>query len=564
MSEIKFEINGIGKLIKEHQFTVPNYQRSYKWETDKDNRHVETLLSDLSKAIDNNDSEYFLGTVVLSKKEGTYELEIVDGQQRITTIVIFLSAVRDYFRSKAKEQSANSIQNDYISNYDTRNEQNVGKLKLGNQDRTFFQKFIIDNKSEEPAVKESHHRIIKAKEVAKKKVTAISTLSEAQLHNWKDFIHDKLKVVSIIVPSESNAFTLFETLNDRGLILAQTDLLKNYLFSRAADYLDEVQVMWIEMTAKIEEELGEANVLTYIKHFWSSRYGLTREKNKELYKAISDAKKSATDVRDFVKELNDDTKLYLAIFNHNDKYWAEHTENSKKYIETLNYLEIEPYRPLALSILKRFTNKKEVELSLKLIVTWVVRNLITGSLGGGALENEYTELAKRVFKSELTTSSDFRSALKNIPSDQTFKDKLLTATVGKEKFARYYLRAIESQYRGGGTTPECIVDSDPNIVDLEHILPKKPKEGEWTNFSNEEVEEFKNRLGNLTVMSKKKNSDLKSESFEKKVEVYKTSDIQITKDIAEKYSEWSLENIIKRQEFLADIAVKTWNLKLNK
>lgn len=557
MSQIDFQIKGIGTLIKEHQFGVPNYQRSYKWEEE----HIKSLFSDLTKSIDNSESEYFLGTIVLSKKENSKELEIVDGQQRITTIVILLSAIRNYFESKGKSQSAISIQTDFISTFDTRNEENVAKLKLGNQDRTFFQKYIVDNKNEQPT-KGSHHRIIKAKEEATRKINTLSALSENQLHNWKDFISDKLKVVSIIVPSESNAFTLFETLNDRGLILAQTDLLKNYLFSRAGDYLDEVQVMWIEMTAKIEEALGEIFILNYIKHFWSSRHGLTREKNKELYKSITDSKKSPTDVRDFVKELNDDTKLYVAIFNHKDNYWDEHTSNTKKYIETLNYLELEQYKPLVLSILKRFTDKKEVEKSLKLIVTWVVRNLITGSLGGGTLEKEYAEKAKNIFTNTIKTAKELGDNLKVIPTDEEFKNRLLTISLSKEKLARYYLRAIESQYKGDGT-PECIVDSDPNVVDLEHILPKKPKEGEWSNFTIEQVDEYKNRLGNLTIMSKKLNNDQKSEPFEKKKMNYKISEIKITSEIEKNYTEWNIESINKRQEFLSEIAIKTWNLKLN-
>ncbi|GJQ48550.1 hypothetical protein KsCSTR_28010 [Candidatus Kuenenia stuttgartiensis] len=557
MSKIDFQIKGIGALIKEHQFSVPNYQRAYKWEDE----HIKSLFSDLSKAIDNNESEYFLGTVVLSQKEGSKELEIVDGQQRITTIAIFLSAIRNYFFNNGKSQSANSIQTDFISNYDTRNEENVAKLKLGNQDRTFFQKYIVDNIDEKPT-KGSHFRIVTAKDESTKKVKTLSALSETQVHNWKDFILDKLKVVSIIVPGESNAFTLFETLNDRGLVLAQTDLLKNYLFSRAGDYFDEVQFMWIEMTAKIEDALGESSILIYIKHFWSSRNGLTRPENKQLYKSISDSKKSPTDVRDFVKELNDDTKLYIAINNHKDNYWKEHTEHSKNYIETLNYLELEPYKPLVLSILKRFDDKKEVEKSLKLIVSWVVRNLITGSLRGGTLESEYAEKAKNIYNNTIKTAKEFRDKLKVIPSDSEFKERLLTITLSKEKFARYYLRAIENQYKGNGN-PECIVNSDPNVVDLEHILPKKPKQGEWPNFTSEEVDEYSNRLGNLTVMSKKDNSNQKNESFKKKKENYKKSEIKITNEIEKNFTEWNKDTIINRQAFLAEIAVKTWNLRLD-
>lgn len=557
MSKIDFQIKGIGTLIKEHHFVVPNYQRAYKWEED----NISALIKDLGDAIEKNENEYFLGTVVLSLKEGSKEIEIVDGQQRITTITILLSCIRDYFKNNKKEPSAASIQNDYISSYDTRNERNLSKLKLSIQDKSFFEKYIVDNETNELPFKSSHNRIMNAKKLLAKKINSIAGVSETQLHNWKDFITDKLMVVSIIVPSESNAFTLFETLNDRGLILAQTDLLKNYLFSRASDYLDEVQNAWMEMTAKIESELGEENILTYLKHFWSSRNGLTREKNKELYRSIVNSIKSPSDVRDFINELNEDSTLYLAIHNHKDNYWKENTEKSKRYIETLNYLELDQYRPLILSILKRFEKKKDIELSLKLIVTWVVRNLITGSLGGGALELEYASLAKSVYLKKITTASELRGNLKNIPSDEVFKNKLMNITISKDKLARYYLRAIESQYKGEGNA-EFVVNDDPNIVDLEHILPKKPNKTEWKNFTLQEIEDYKKRLGNLTIMSKLKNSKLKSESFEKKKKAYSESEISITKLIPEKFNEWNPKSIETRQEFLSEIAVKTWNLKL--
>ncbi len=99
MSSIKFEIKGIGKLIKDHQLAVPIYQRPYAWEE----KNIDDLFGDIHEAISNNENEYFLGTIVLSEKENSNELEIVDGQQRIASILIFLSAAKDYFENNREK-----------------------------------------------------------------------------------------------------------------------------------------------------------------------------------------------------------------------------------------------------------------------------------------------------------------------------------------------------------------------------------------------------------------------------------------------------------------------------
>ena len=87
-----------------------------------------------------------------------------------------------------------------------------------------------------------------------------------------DFIDGKLKVVTIIVPEDSNAYTIFETLNDRGLVLAQIDLIKNYLYSKSGSRLDEVQTNWNELISKLEA-IEEPLLLEYIKVFWMTEYG---------------------------------------------------------------------------------------------------------------------------------------------------------------------------------------------------------------------------------------------------------------------------------------------------
>jgi len=557
MSKINFDIQGIGSLIMNSKFTVPNYQRAYKWEDE----HINNMISDLDNAINNSENEYFLGTIVLSKKTDSSDLEIVDGQQRIISIIILISVIKDHFDSLGKKDISAQIKSDYISTFEIRSEENISKIKLSLQDRSFFQNYIINSKENEVPTKKSHERIINAKKLSRdyiSKLALISNTNYNKLHDLIDYIKDNLKVVIITVPSETNAFTIFETLNDRGLILAQIDLLKNYLFSKSGSNLEEMQVNWLELSAKIEETTKEEELLlTYIKHFWSSRNGLTREVNKELYKKISLTKKTPSQVYDFVKELNEDSKIYLAIINHSDSFWNDYSENVRKYIETLNYFELEQYRPLLLTIIKRF-DPKEVEKSLKIIVSWLVRNLITGSLGGGSLEKEYTDRAKDVFEGKITNAKLLRDNIKVIPNDKEFKEKFLTISISKDKYARYYLSAIEN-FKRDKKYPELLVNNDVDAVNLEHILPKKPH-ANWPEFTDEQVKTLHKRIGNLTLMKAKLNSEQGNAPFSEKIKIYKDSELNITKMILD-YDNWNEDNIKDRQIKLAELAVETWSLK---
>ncbi len=561
MSNIIFENKGIGKLIKDHQLAVPTYQRPYAWE----DKNISDLFSDIHNAISGNENEYFLGTIVLSEKENSSELEIVDGQQRITSIVIFLSSVRDFFNTHEQQRQASSIQTDFISGYDRQRDEYLPKLTLGKLDNTFFRKYIVDNESGEQQSKDSHRRIALTKNLSAQQIEKLANASGQDLnllHEWLKFIEEKLKVVYIIVPTKANAFTIFETLNDRGIELAQVDLLKNYLYSKAAgDRLEEIQTLWIEMTSKIEAAENESLILTYIRHHWSSQYGLTREKNRELYSSIKSNVRNSTQAVSFVNNLNKDAGLYLAIINHNHQYWNEFDQTVKQYVETLNFFKLEQFRPLLLAILKKF-QKKEVKKALKLVVSWLVRNLITGSLGGGTLEKEYANKAKRVFNGDIKNARELREELKKlIPDDAEFKEKFIVATVSTEKYARYYLRAIENQNKGTAL-PELVVNSDPDALNLEHILPKKPHRN-WPKFTDEQVASLNKRIGNLTLMQTKLNSKQGNESFAKKKNYFKSSRLWITKMIADNYNDWTPDNIRNRQENLADIAVQTWNLNFD-
>ena len=157
-NEIKFDISGIGKFISDHILAVPIYQRAYAWEE----KNVEELLLDIDQSLPH---DYFIGSIVINQTKNEGIWEVVDGQQRLATITIIFSAIRDFLKTNNDETAAKKIERDYICEIDIRSKEPIPKLTLGNDDNDYFLSRIIKNVHKE-LLKESHKRINKAYEVA--------------------------------------------------------------------------------------------------------------------------------------------------------------------------------------------------------------------------------------------------------------------------------------------------------------------------------------------------------------------------------------------------------------
>ncbi|GAB6283643.1 MAG: hypothetical protein STSR0008_24280 [Ignavibacterium sp.] len=276
MAELNFKNDGIGHFIKDNFLKVPIYQRSYAWEKS----NVQDLFDDIKNAYPD---DYFIGTMVVTDKEDF--LEIVDGQQRLATISLFLAAVRDLLQENNDRDKANIIERNYLFEESLR-ENKKQKLLLNSADNDFYLKNFIENQNANPS-KESHKRMLSAygyiKDFAKNE---FSNEGKEHIFDLIDYIEKNLKIIVVKVSDEVNAFTIFETLNDRGLTLSQTDLIKNYLFNKGEDRLSEAREKWTKFTGAIEAAENEGEILQYIRYYWSSKKGLTREK--QLFKDIKD------------------------------------------------------------------------------------------------------------------------------------------------------------------------------------------------------------------------------------------------------------------------------------
>jgi hypothetical protein len=433
-------------------------------------------------------------------------------------------------------------------------------------DDDYFRKHVLSNPTEqarntEPKV-DSHRRIRAAFRLGKDAVSRFASTSPKDdvglLIDWSQFIETKAKVIVVSVPDESNAFLIFETLNDRGLELSIADLLKNYILGKSDNRLNEVRANWLTATAALEGSGGDKLTATFIRHFWSSREGLVRER--ELYKDLKKHIQTKQAAVDFAVDLAENAKLYAAILNSDHDFWSALGSEARQYVQTLIILRLEQYRPLLLACLSHIRKPKELTKILRLLVSWNVRLLIVGGLGSGTLEKHYGGAAKKVRRGELKTASDLaRYAADFIPSDTEFESKFATTTVSQAFLARYYLQALERTL-SGEANPELVPNTLETDVNLEHVLPQHPKAGEWPQFDEEGIRANCKRVGNLTLLRVSDNAKGGNRPFNVKRAAYVGSRLQLNKSISQ-LAVWNQSAIDDRQSLLAKQAVRTWPLK---
>lgn len=559
IQKIESDLDGIGHVLYDTKVTVPKYQRSYAWEE----RNVRELLSDVQGAIRAKEQEYFLGSVVIATNEsGTPE--VVDGQQRLATVAIILAAVRDMFAQRGNP-AANDIHSRFLMTRDRRTQESVSNLRMNDRDHEFFVKRVLcedatERRSAKPR-RASHRRIARAAELAEEYVSDLAkTESDPTdlLHDLVDYLEKQVKVIVVQVPSYANAFTIFETLNDRGLDLALSDLLKNYLFHKAGDRLGEVQANWTQMYSVFESADNEQLVIDYIRQLWSSHHGLTRER--ELYDRIKSQVVSKQNAIDFSGELARSAGIYQAIINTDHEFWRPFGK-ADQHMASLNLLGITRIRPLVLAVLDAFT-AAEVKKALKLMVSWAVRFMIVGGLGTGTLEEYYSERAKEIRKGQIMKASDLRRAMeKLVPSDEKFRTAYANANISKSQIARYVLRVLERAAMKE-EQPELLPNENEEEVNLEHILPETPGP-EW-NIDVEVAEALHHRIGNLVLMKQRANVAAGNEGPMEKAKAYDASKLILTADVAKTIKsrkKWAKTEIEERQHVLTDLAVAAWSLR---
>ena len=538
----------IGELLSmtNPPIVVPEWQRDYSWTTGE----VETFWLDLVAFLDRfpedniQGREYFLGSVVLVLQPDAHLL--LDGQQRAATATILLSVIRQYL-ARFKEDAATRINQRYITDYDDASDRNTYKLTLNRYDRDFFRNDVQDDpgkgKPPDPKLK-SHGLIRKARlfftETFEEKYTQLGEGKEA--FKWalrvQRVLTDHMAVVTVTSDDEDSAASVFETLNDRGIGLSTPDLLRNLLIRRAGEEdREEIVECWLDVL-EVEED---GRVQDFLRHYWLSRQGDV--KTRRLYREIKDYVED-NDIDSLVlsRDLRQAANQYreLVAARHEDPETAE-------LLEDLRDLGAKALLPAVMSAVDVGT-EQEARYLLDALVRFFVRYNLIGNLENSRLETVAYRLAQRLRK-ERDFAHAHRVLEEAVPKLDSFETQFASVSISRQKSARYLLRKLEQQHR---VTEEIDVAA-PHRVHVEHIYPKLPKH-RWPRHS-----QTINRIGNLTLLSRRLNQAIRNGSFDDKREAYRKSELLQTQVLAD-LNEWSPDAIEARQTEQARHARSIWKL----
>ena len=544
---------GLASILGQNQLTVPPNQRDYSWTE----REVKTLFQDFARSIADDDTNYFLGTIVTIPRDNG-GLEVVDGQQRLATTAIMLAEIRNYLKEK-DPMIAESVDAEILNVIDRSSRARIPRLRLNLDDNEYFRARLTNEDPSPSPSKPSHELIDQSFSEARRQVKRIVSGFDKKdhgdtLNRWINFMQQRARAVLLQVPNDADAYRMFETLNDRGLRTSQSDLVKNYLFGRAGDRISEVQQRWSLMRGALETIEDEDITIRFLRHSLILIQGFVREH--EVYEAVQRIAKAPQPAVTFTGQLESLANSYVAIYNADHEKWNR-SDVTRKAVEVLNLFDIKPLRPLILAIAERFSDK-EAEKAVKFCVSFGVRLMIAGSTRTGSVEEGIAGAAHKIYVRNITTAIGLKETLENLtPTDGTFSSAFKTATVSNRKLARYYLRSMELSVKSE-QEPWHIPNDDRSEINLEHVLPEKP-EGNWPQISDDEVKLYYKRIGNLCLLRASDNSTTKSGSFATKRQIYDNSPYELTKQIAT-VMDWRASEITDRQKTLASIAVKTWTI----
>jgi hypothetical protein len=555
---------GLGATLNQNRLMVPPNQRSYAWEVS----HVETLFDDLSAAIQAGDQPYFLGTLVLTQGTGE-RLEVADGQQRLATTSILLAAIRDYLEQMGAHELrvAHKYTDEYLLEYDEHTGENTPRLQMNYEDNDFFLNQILRSQADGARVAvtpdvPSHSRLFNASALARRHVENIVSqftkpeTRAKELYKWVQFIRESAMVIAISVPDTVNAYTMFETLNDRGLRASQTDILKNFFFGRAADRLTEMQHKWSSMAATIESVGDEDLLITYLRHHWTLTHGYTAER--ELASLVKNEIVGRQQAITIVSSLDDFSADYAGLQNPLEYVgWGHVDQEVRGYIYIITrILAIEQILPLLLTVIKKFP-ASTLKPAVRMFLSWSVRFLVAGSGGGGPLDRAYGQLAKLVTDGAITTVKQLREQVRAgvLRTDAEFQQAFSKSRVTKSTLARYYLRALELHMEGDALSDLGGTLDDAFRFNVEHVLPQRQAD-EWP-IAEQTALQFRKRLGNMVLLQPTDNVKLGNRGFDVKREAYAQSPMLLTQGVG-KYAAWGPPEIDEWQEQLAALAIKIW------
>lgn len=536
------------------KYIVPKFQRDYSWDTEQ----WDDMWQDFQQ-IFNNGEDHYMGYLVLLTEDNK-EFNVIDGQQRLTTLsIIILTVINNLkkliekgFEPEENKTRKNALHETFIGSLDLITLIPHNKLVLNRNNDSFYKNYLTSyQKLPQRGLNSSERLMKKCYEWFDKKIET-NYNEGTKLARFVESITRNIYFTVIKVTDNLNAYKVFETLNARGVKLSSADLLKNYLFqvidNEGSHELEFKQLE--DLWGKIIDKLGNELLPEFLRTYWNSRNKTTRKN--ELYKTIRNKISKKQQVFELIRDLNEKADIYIALNNPQDEFWKEMPKTRTLLTELQLFGVKQPISLLLIGYEK--LNRDNFEKLLSHCVNLSFRYNTIGGLNPNEQEDAYNKIALSIFENNNYNTNQFFSIY---PDDKSFEADFANvefkSTSRNHKIVKYIFSKIEKQSSG------VEFDYTSEINTVEHILPEHPDEN-W-EITDEIIERSIYKLGNLTVLERNLNKEAENKSFELKRAIYEKSNFYVTKDITENFEDWNEEQIIKRQRDLAKYAKSIWKIQ---
>lgn len=529
------------------QFILPIYQRRYSWTKEQ----CEQLLEDVCRIGRNeNITSHFLGSIVSREEVSTrvQQLYVIDGQQRLTTVSLLLSALGRAIQARGADIG---IDQNQIKGYYLFNEKEDGDLRY-KQILTTHDKETLIQLLEEVSLPDNSSLLTNNYQFFEDKLKSVDL----------DVIYkgiDKLMIVSIALESASdNPQLIYESLNSTGLKLSQADLIRNYvLMGQKFDFQKSLyENHWYPMEQRFGKEYAKRFDL-FIRDFLTLKTQQIPNKGQvyESFKRYVDDKRKPEDLEAVIKEIVHYSELYVRIV------LLEEPDRELRFcFEDIHTLGVEVVIPYLLGVYEDYTlgqiQKAEVIKILQLVESYVFRRAIC-DIPTNILNKTFAGLIGQIDGSKHLQSLEIAfskmSGRSLFPKDEDFQREFQTKDVYNFRTRNYLLRKLENHER-----------KEPiNIEDytIEHVMPRSLSDDwrvELGENCTEVHEKYLHTIGNLTLTGY--NSELSNSTFIAKQLMeggFLDSPLRLNADLREA-ERWGEDTIIKRAEMLSEKALNIW------
>lgn len=545
------------------EFIIPQYQRPYAWEVE----HAENLFKDLTDFADAAPDEgYFLGSVVLIKEDGKPQSEVIDGQQRLTTLTILLAVLVDFLTAET-DQDAEQKKNlkTYVIEPGNKWEGLEAKprLTLRERDNEFFRKYVqgwrfdeLDKLDASGLENEAQRNIQSNSAYFQSAVEKTFAEDEEALVRFIQFLLGRCFLVAVSTPNRDSAFRVFSVMNSRGMELQPTDIIKADIIGKVpkADQ-NKVNDDWEQMEVDLGRE-GFNDLFSYIRMI----YAKEKARKSLLEEFRQHVMANDVDPKSFVNDL---LKPYATAYDtiRTSSYVAvEKSIEINRLLTWLNRIDFSDWVPPAIAFMSRKKDDPAEILGffqrLERLAAWMLACRVN--------VNERIEVFAEILK-EIEDEKSVTEITWLELSEEEIKEfvDVLNGDVYQLTPRRrsYIILRLDSFISDGGAV------YDPKVLTIEHVLPQTVKDdSEWAEIWPEEKKRaaWVHRIGNLVPLNKRRNSSAQNYAFKKKCQAYflgkdNVSSYALTTQVLND-GKWTPKTVKARQKMLLEAMKEGWRL----